>query len=102
MAARWEQLLRLRLLRVPRHFSANDGASSLLYFAAFALLSSLVLALLASPMFRYALSAFGFIFAGLSLQQYSFYTAETFSECWAVEGPLVVAVILAASVLLSS
>ena len=98
---RWEQILRLRLLGAPRHSSANDGASTLL-IAAFAGIFPFCLVLsFLLPRVKLALTTFAVIFAGLSLQQYAWYTVYVFHECWEDEGPAIVAIIVMGSALLS-
>mmetsp|Transcript_9207 Transcript_9207/g.13839 ORF Transcript_9207/g.13839 Transcript_9207/m.13839 type:complete len:153 (+) Transcript_9207:34-492(+) len=101
MAPRWEQLLRLRLLGAPRHFSANDGASSLLVTSWLVLAACLALGLLASSHLRWAAFSFAPVFSGLAIQQYHCYTVHIFSECWADEGHAVTAIIFLTSALLS-
>ena len=97
---RWEQLVRLRLLRAPRHCSANDSIRSLLSAAALVLLSCVALCSFCPAALQSALCGFGIVFSGLALQQYAWYTVSTFAECWSDEAPAVVMIMLLASALL--
>ena len=99
--ARWEQVLRLRILGAPRHSSANDGASMLLIVAFVGILPACLVLAFLLPRVKLALATFAVIFSGLSLQQYAWYTVYIFHECWSDEGPAIAAIITMASALLS-
>ena len=97
---RWEQLLRLRVLRAGRHCTANDRSRSILLFAGALLFASAVMLLLSGGPLRYGFSGFAASLGGLALQQYSHYTVHTRAECWAAEGGAVTAIVLFSSLLL--
>ena len=98
---RWEQLVRLRVLRSARHSSANDSARSLLVAAAAVVALCFTLCPFFGRSLWPALSGFAVSFIGLALQQYAWYTVYTFSECWADEGAIVVMIITLSSGLLA-
>ena len=95
----WELAVR-RNAGLPRHHTANDGASVLLRVAAFFGVAAVVL-LASVPWFLSHVVAFSAVdFFGLGMQQYAFYTSRVFSECWVEEGaPVVALVALTACVL---
>jgi hypothetical protein len=89
-----------RRMRLPRHYTANDDASILLRLAGAAPLAALVLALMSNwVVARLALFAAS-AFAGLTLQQYAWYTGRVYAECWAFEsGPVIGTAVLTSFIL---
>ena len=93
-----------RLLGLPKHNTANDGARALAVGAAvvvavcggLGLRGTLPVSLLLP--FRLALCGFACAFTGLALQQYAWYTTRTYVDCFYDEqGPLWMIVTFAAS-----
>lgn len=88
----WELAIR-RQLGLPRHFTANDGASVILRVGIIFAIAAVILLLSAPWYLSYAALFAAVDFAGLGLQQYSFYTSRVYSECWVDEGSPVVALV---------
>ena len=91
-----------RHLRLPRHHTANDGATILLRIAALVTIASVLSTVVVPWIFvRFAVFTAS-SFVGLALQQYAWYTGRIFVECWSEEGFPVVATIVLVSVLLGA
>lgn len=94
----WEVALR-RQLRLPRHSTSNDDASTLLRIAACVVLAALLTCLSAPWVAGRAAFFTASSFVGLALQQYAWYTGRIFTECWSEEGVPVVATAALSSML---
>ena len=99
MKPAWEVMLR-RVIRLPKHSTANDGAVLLLRAAALVAIAAIIVVLFA-PWFVGRLAVFTTsAFVGLALQQYTWYTGRIYSECWNDEGiPVLMTVGLSAVLL---
>ena len=97
--AAWEARLR-RLLQLPRHNTANDGAAVLAHIAGAGALFGLLGWLVSSPALAWAALTSGSGVCGLALQQYTWYTACSPVECWADEAAPVLSIIVLTGLLL--
>lgn len=87
----WERFVR-KWVGLPRHCTANDEAAVLLRLTVLsACAAALVCVCMGGVLGRLALYSW-LSFAGVSLQQYVWYTGRVFVECWSDEGVPVVAV----------
>lgn len=95
----WEAALRLRL-GLPRFSTANDGAVALVRAALLVAAAAALVGVCCPWAAGVAAAGAASAFAGLALQQYAWYTARIFSECWPDEGFAVASIIGFASLLL--
>ena len=94
----WEIRLR-QLLRLPRHYTANDNASILPKCAAVVLSASSVIWVLQPAVVGWPVLVAACTFAGLAIGQYSHYTARTGVDCWSDESLPVIGIMVLACLL---